>query len=371
MIIVVYELKNDSASMRKMGWISTAIGNYIDAKYDVGTFNFSVPATKENIELIAKNRILYIDDFYWGTVEGFKFEDSTRKTLSVTGKQLTSWMGRRVIIPPTTFETGKPMGFEVASGSTETIIKYAVQNHLVNPEDITRKIYGLTIAKDLKRGKSDDAYIYRYVQLDTAVFAVGKAAKLGAKITGHPNKCEFVFDVIPQINRTANQNNKKPLILEVVRGNLESSIYTYDESASYNTFFCIRSDDLEEWEQFVQTYRLDNKENTGYLRRETSLNISVDSDSENIYSEFEAMSRKEMEAYRSTENMQAVMSRQMQYRKDYSLGDIATVRIYGTNIQSDMEIIAVETKVTETNTICIATFGEEKISKFKIIERRL
>lgn len=371
MRIVVFDLKNDRASMSRLGWINNATGNYIDAKYEVGSFNFSVPATEANIKLISAERILLVDDFYWCTITGFKFEDSSRKKITITGKQLTCWLNRRVIIPPINYEYGKPMGYEAVNGSTETIMKYAVQKHMVNPAEEARKIYGLEIARDLQRGNAEDAYMYRYVPLNTVIFTVGKAAKLGAKIIGNPNKCRFVFDVIPQTDRTVGQSKNMPLILQVSRGNLESSAYTYDESDSYNTFYCIRSDSSEEWEQFVQTYCLDNNKKIGLQRCETSLTISVDSDSDDEYFEFEAMSKKEMEKYRPIENLKAVMSRKLQYRKDYALGDVATVILAFAGIKADMEIISVETTTTESNTVCVATFGEEKISKFKLLQRRM
>lgn len=371
MRIVVYELKNDRASMRRLGWINNATGNYIDAKYDVGNFSFSIPATETNIKLISNERVLLVDNFYWCTITGFKFEDGSHKKISVTGKQLTCWLNRRVIIPPVNYEEGKPMGYEAVSGSTETIMKYAVQNHMVNPIEEARKIYGLEIARDLQRGNAEDAYMYRYIALDSAIFSMGKIAKLGAKITGYSNKCKFVFDVIPQIDRTDTQSKNIPLILQVLRGNLESSSYTYDESDSYNTFYCIRSDSSEEWEQLVQTYSLDNIKKTGLQRREISFTVSVDSESDNEYTEFEAMSRKEMENYRPVENLQAVMSRRLQYRKDYNLGDIATVILSFAGLKADMEIISVETVTNENSTICVATFGEEKISKFKLLQRRI
>ena len=89
------------------------------------------------------------------------------------------------------------------------------------------------------------------------------------------------------------------------------------------------------------------------------------------YFEFEAMSKKEMEKYRPIENLKAVMSRKLQYRKDYDLGDVATVILAFAGIKADMEIISVETTTTESNTVCVATFGEEKISKFKLLQRRM
>lgn len=371
MRIVVYDLKNDRASMLRIGWINNATGSYVDAKYSVGDFNFSVPATEKNIKLLKKDRILYIDDFYWGIITGFKFEDSTRKTATITGVQLTGWMKRRVIIPPQINEAGKPLGYEAVSGSTETIMKYAIKNHMVNPADNARKIYGLGISKDLRRGNADDAYMYRYAALDSAIFEIGKAAKLGAKITGNPNKCEFMFDVIGQTDRTVNQTVNKPLILTVSRNNLETASYTYDDSDSYNTFYCTRSGSEEVWDEYVQTYLLDNQKKSGFERKETALTISVDSDSDNVYTEFEAMSRKDMESYRTVENLQAAMSRKLIYRKDYDLGTVSTVILPFAGIQADMEIISVETQTTDSATTYVATFGEEKISKFKNIERRL
>lgn len=340
-----------------------ASGQYTDSKYEPGTFSVTVPSGARYAAELQKDRIVLIDRWYYGTITGVKVTDAD--SITIAGSQLTEWLHRRVIVPPVEQAEDAPMGYDAESGATETIMKRAVEKHAVSPRNGKRAIPGLSIAYDAQRGIANDAYLYRYAYLDEAVIAMGKRANLGIKIDGYPSG-NYVFDVIPRLDRTVTQTERPPLILDVRRHTADTAEYSDDASASANTFFCTRSDSAEVWEKLTQTYFLEDAEPQGLDRREMALTISVP-DGDNPYEQMEITARKEMENYRPAQTLTCTMSRRLEYRTDYSLGDYCTVVVGG--YAADMEIVSVTTTEDEGGRRYTATFGEQAPTKWDLLSR--
>lgn len=371
MEVRIYEISNNSVSLRQIGITRRAIGSYTREKYDIGKFELTLPIDAPFADEMKIDRLLLIDSLYWGVITARCFTEGEKSQLKISGSQLKQWLHRRVFLP---YENDKiyvnPLGYDSESGATETIIKAAVLKHAVEPVNIERKIFGLSVADDMKRGIEDDAYLFRYTYLDEGIKTIGQRANIGWDITGSATRCDFVFEIIPQVDCTVNQTKNKPIILQVLRHTLKASSYTEDESESSNAFYCTRSDDNEVWDKLTMLWYLDEKKKTGYQRKERALDISVDSDADDPYSEFITLSYQEMEAYRAAENMVCEMPDNMIYGVDYKLGYLCTVRS-SNGIQADMEITSVKTNVSDASQTQTATFGTPKITRFKVLERNM
>ena len=240
--------------------------------------------------------------------------------------------------------------------------------HLVSPRNPARKIHGLYIAQNQHRGLKDDAYHARYVNLQQTVAEIGKRANLGIDIVGDEYRGAFYFDVVSRRDRTVGQSDNKPLVLEMSRYNVDSSVYQEDHSQERNVFYCSRAGDEYEWETLTQTYYSQGTEPTGYARREKSLSISVYEDGDQ-YEQLETNARKEMENYKAAETVKCVMSRRMVYGTDYLIGDYVTVRDRAAGVESDMEIVSVDTVLTDTTINYVAEFGEPRLTRFDTLKR--
>jgi len=368
MEVRLFELSNTQASIRRIGLTNLATGHYSDSKYEPGKFELSMPSAAPFALEFTEDRLVLIDRWYWGVITGRSLGEGADNLITIAGSQLTDWLHRRQIVPPVAVEGDAPRGYDSCSGSTEYIMKQAVRRHIGDQAAEARQVFGLTVAENFDRGNPDDAYLYRYAYLDEALIEIGKRENMGIKITGDELRCRFTFDVIPRRDRTINQTINNPLVLQMSRHNMESLDYTQDASPGRNVFYCTRSDSAEVWEKFTQTYYSTEEEPTGYRRRECGLSVSVP-ESENPYTAMEEASRKEMEGYKPTESASCVMSRRLEFRKDYQIGDYCTLQAEALDVLQDMEIVAVDTVVSETSTNYVATFGESKPTRFDKIQK--
>ncbi len=370
MQIAIYDVDNTSANMRLVGITNRAIGSFTFQKYTIGTFSINISPNAPYAEQFKEDRVLLIDGEYWAVITGVFNADDSNPKITVSGSQLKEWAHRRVITPTDETLNTDVKAYDSASGATETIMKTAVDRHMINTADIRRKIIGLRIADDKNRGAPNDAYLYRYKYLDEALVEIGERNQIGWHIYGSPKKCDFVFDIIPLVDATIEQTIRKPVILQVARGTAKSASYTCDIGQSANVFYCTRSDSLDEWEKLTLEYTLDDKEYSGYRRRETALDISANTDSDNIYDDFETLAKQLMEGYRASQSISAEMSKQLVRGKDYDLGWLCTVQI-GSVARANMEITTITVSYSSAQKDISATFGTPKITRFETISRRL
>ena len=369
MEVRIFDLNNTTGKLRRVGLTNLSTGHYVKSKYEAGAFELTLPLSAPFTNEFTDDRLVLIDRNWWGVITGKKIDRAMSDIITVAGKQLTEWLYRRQIVPAAAQQSNMPLGYDSISGSTETVMKHYVINHAAEPLNPNRKIHGLVVAEDLGRGIEDDAYHARYVNLLETLAEIGKRANLGIIINGNERTGNFAFDVIPRRDRTASQTERAPLILEMVRHNIDSLNYTSETGNSGNTFYCSRAGDQYEWETLTQTYFLDT-EQTGFKRREKSLSISVYEDG-NQYEQLEVNARKEMENYRPAESLTCTMCRRLIYGKDYLVGDYVTVIDKESGVMTDMEITAVDTVVNESGINYVATFGNQQLTRFDQIKRDL
>lgn len=361
----------DSGKLKRCGASRLAYGRYTEARYTAGTFEISMPVYAAYASELQIDRLVLLDRQYWGVITGREIDNGSNGVITASGAQLTDWLARRVILPDIAMAENAPMGYDSITGTTETIMKHYVEAHAVDPRNHARKIPGLIIAEDKGRGVADDAYMARYVNLLDTLEAIGRRGKLGFSITGNEKTGRFLFDVSSRTDRSIEQTQNKPLILEISRGNVAQQVFNEDFKQSGNVFYCSRAGSEYEWETLTQTYFMDGEiEPYGISRREQALSISVDaSGGGNQYEELEKNARKEMEAYKAAQSATCTMSRNMTYGKDYRLGDYATVIDRRAGITANMEIEEVETVTTEMTVDRMVTFGNAQLSKMDKIRR--
>ena len=117
-----------------------------------------------------------------------------------------------------------------------------------------------------------------------------------------------------------NQDTYQPVLLDVGTG-LVSKTHDVDDKDAANTFYCTRTGYDFEDEAFTQILYAEN-EQTGYAREEHALNISVDSDAEDIYQNFEENAREEIGDYETAESIECKIDRSL----DIRLGDYVTLQ---------------------------------------------
>lgn len=98
-----------------------------------GSFELKAIATPENVELLQLGHYLWKnDDEEAGLIEFRELAAPDRETILVSGHFATSLLGRRIV-----------WGTETLSGDLSTCVERLLMNHLINPEDTSRRIDGI------------------------------------------------------------------------------------------------------------------------------------------------------------------------------------------------------------------------------------
>lgn len=151
-------------------------------------------------------------------------EDGTEE-LTVTGKSLSSILGRRITVPPV------GQAYDKLTAAAETVMKLYVRHNCTELADPARIIEQLTIAADQQRGQVL-TYQTRYKQLDEELQALSNASGLGWDVRLDRDELCWVFDVLEGHILTAGQTALPPVIFSVDFDAVRSQVYT-DSDVGY------------------------------------------------------------------------------------------------------------------------------------------
>ncbi|MFP3802097.1 Gp37-like protein, partial [Paraburkholderia sp. SIMBA_027] len=98
------------------------------------------------------------------------------ETWIITGETLNGVTKQRIAIAP----AGQL--HDTATGTAETVLKHFVNNHLVNPTEVSRKIPLVTLAPDLLRG-NEVTFESKHMQLNNVLEEVSKLTGVGWKVS--------------------------------------------------------------------------------------------------------------------------------------------------------------------------------------------
>lgn len=323
--------------------------------YTFGSFEIKI--TLDHFTEFQDNMIVGLDYDFYGIIKNrARDESSSENTATISGFCIKHITQKRecVVLQD---ENTDILGYDEVSGSTEYCMKHYVDKHIVNPEDSKRKIHNISIAPNYDRGTEDDAYYARFVPISDILNTIGYRAKLGYDFKLNSAGTGFVFDVVVPRNRTVNQSEYQPVLLDIGRGLISRSHAINNEDAA-NTFYCTRTGYDFEDEAFTQLIYSDG-EKTGFEREEHALNISVDSDAEDIYKEFEDNAKKEIEEYETSESIECKLDR----RLDIRLGDFVT--LISDGVQFDRQLTEIQYTIAGDKCDKVGTFGDKYLTKFE------
>lgn len=365
---MVCRIYSFNGKLEPIGITYTALGDYELLHYDAGAFDISMPLSAPYADTLRNDHIILIDNAFVGLIENNRIHRGDGvQTVRATGRDIRCLLDFRVTVPDDIVEAGAPAGYISAAGHTESIMKHFVDKSLVNPSYARRKIEGVQIAPDLKRGTKNDAYYSRFESLLAVQKKIGERAKLGYRINIKDQS--LVFDVLTGVDHSARQTDNMPVLFDVDRGTLSSFDFASEAQSSGSAFYCTRSGAEFEDEAFTQTYYFEHI-TSGIGRREKHLNISVASDEENIYAEMETVARKDMESYKAVESYSCDVTRQIYaYGLDYNVGDIVTIRDTYAGIQANRQLVGMKVAESESGIQYTATFGDTSLTKFDLIKR--
>ncbi len=355
MIVQIFkplETDLDTFDGNKIGEIPAVISyQYTKHWQKPGSFTLVIGAGHEDESKITEDSLLLIDGD-WLLVVGTKPTDTDT---TITGTDLKGYLKQRITLYSAAQDTGA-QGYDVASGSTETVLKHYVSNNAANPEDPNRKIPRMVVSADQHRGLESDNYMARLENLADVEENICINADVGYSVEAdYPNN-QIVFDIVPRVDKTEDQIARNRVVFAVNRGNVISLSGERDAQNYQNVFYATKADGNLEADAITQkVLREGATEATGPYRREVQVNVSADS-----ISEIETYARHEAENYIMADSYTVEAGSIVEYGAEYALGDVVTVKDISRGKTADKVIIQAEKSISGVEKSLRLTFGDSK-----------
>lgn len=364
-------------TFRSAGLVTEAVkAETTERHFTYGSFSVEVPLGARHADRLREGRLVLVDGAYWGLIDDIAVNvDSGGMVLAVSGRQLKGLTADRITIPPAFTTTTGAQGYDVATGTTEAVMKHFVAGNMRNAAQPARIVYGLEIATDQGRGLADDKYMSRHDVLADLLASLGEAGGLGYDIIPDLRRHKLVFDVVAGLNHTATQSERTRVIFDVARKTAMSQVYKRNTSDSRNIFYATMSGSEFADKALTVTYLRDGEaEAQGIRRREIHLNISADTpQAGDEYNELRRLALIEAEEYRPAEAFECEIAPDglYRYRRDYSVGDMVTVRNLDLGVTMHTRITEMRTTFDASGISRVATFGTAPLNVVGRLKRSI
>ena len=326
--------------------------------YEIGKLELHLPYGVSGSDKIKEKMIVFSDPKNPYIVTGIDAEEKKAGyPMTITGKQLKGILDGRLTVPDIIAET-LTYGYdrfplpEHPTIAAETVFKYYVNKHAVNPEDPNRIIPHLTIAPDLSRGDSI-RWSSRFEPLSTVFQSMGESTGVGYEISVDIKNCQFVFDIVPGADHASSSTD--PVIFSTDLGNIETTKYSIDTSPEYTVGYAGGAGDGEK--RLIQAIYIGDTP-SGFDRRETWLDCGSIDTVEDL--NYEATYK--MQSLVRTETLAGDIARSgpFTYGTDFDLGDIVTVQSRKLGLEKDIRITEILESYEKGKKALSITFGKRK-----------
>ncbi len=188
-----------------------------------GDFELHLPITAGNLTLLIKGNIIYKkDDREAGYIVYRKLTEDTegREMLSVTGRFITGYLGRRII-----------WGTENYNGTNEAAMRNMINNNCISPADHHRKIELLELG-ELNGFTQPANFQVSYTNLLSTIEDKAEVSELGIRTLLDVQNKKIKFEIYEGLNRTAGQSLNPQAIFSKEFENILEQEYT-DSMSSY------------------------------------------------------------------------------------------------------------------------------------------
>lgn len=321
-----------------------------------GEFQIVMESLK-HIDILKKDNLIMLGNNpkKVGIIEHFEYLEEDKNKVVIKGPAFKGILNRRITVPP------PGIGYDYINDNTETVIKTYVNNNVVNPADIDRKISRLKIAADLKRGVIT-AYQTRYKQLVDEIEILSNLSGLGWDIYLDFDTFEYVFDVMEGKNRAADQDIIPPVIFSRDFDNILKQKYI-DSNLNYRNYGYIGGQGEGVNRQIVN---VSNEQYKGLNRREIFIDARDISDGESLTER----GKQKLSEYQQINTLEAeTINNTFEYEVDWDLGDLVTVQDKKLGLIMHPRIIEVNEVYEESGLKVEPVFGTniptvtEKIKK--------
>lgn len=384
------EIRAFNLALEPLGIVDEVASTIFNIRYfAVGNISILAPATKNNLKLLVEGNIVTIHDGTvayvdsggneWRRAAVIKYthiakDKQGKEQIEAQGYTLSYWLEKRVISPQL-----------VCNDTCQNIINAQVKRNCGSNASTNRRFERFSIIEQENYGGTKTDYSNEaYISLGVEVKAVAQSGKLGYDILVNEKARTYGFYLYKGIDRTVdNAAGLKPCIFSSEFDNVNSRSYEYSSENYKNFIYVIGKASDEETIAPVVTY--DGESLKGLLLEEVALESDIDrsyTDDNNQQQTIPIATYKrmlssqavtELAGYDANVNFDSSINitSNLQYRRDFNIGDRVTCQEKDWGIRLDARITEVsEVWQKGTHTIEV-TFGEsmptliEKIRKVR------
>jgi Siphovirus ReqiPepy6 Gp37-like protein len=343
--------------------------------HEVGEFELRINRYKRHTELLQRGNLIMLGASRnkVGIIRHREIE------LDENGKASENWLvkgialkgvaAQRIVVPPANDSHDR------ASGAAETVMRHYVNNHIVNPADVKRKIDMLVIASDQQRG-SQISWESRFKNLAEELVEISKASGLGWDVFLDFQQKKWIFDVFEGRNLTVNQTENPPVIFSPQFESLKQLSFV-ESDYNYKNYGYIAGQGEGELRRVVEV-----GEAEGLSRIETFIDardISEEDENQQALPEAEIIAKLQQRGQQKLLEFaqefflegQVLTNSPFVYEKDYDLGDIVTIQNREWGVTRDARITEIK-EIYEPGGFQIeATFGQSRPTLVKKLKQEL
>lgn len=343
--------------------------------HEVGEFELRINRYKQHTELLQRGNLIMLgaNRNKVGIIKHREIElDENGKASEnwlIKGIALKGVMVQRIIVPPTNDSHDR------ASGAAETVMKHYINNHIVNPVDVKRKIDMVVIASDQQRGSSI-SWESRFKNLADELIEISKTSGLGWDVTLDFSSKTWIFDVFEGRNLTVNQTENPPVIFSSQFESLKQLSFV-ESDANYRNYGYIAGQGEGEDRRVVEVGDAE-----GLSRIETFIDardISEQDEDQQALPEEQVIAKLRERGQQKLSEFaqefflegQILTNSPIKYEIDYDLGDIVTIQNREWGVTRDARITEIK-EIYEPGGFQIeATFGESRPTLIKKLKQEL
>lgn len=291
---------------------------------------------------------------------------------TVTGQTLDGFAAQRVVVPS---ENAADCGYFAVPAAdsaektvpAETILKTYAAACLSAATD-TKRNMPVTIATDNGRGLKFN-WLSRYDVLSDVLQTASEYGDCGWEIRIDLDNRRFVFDYVPGVDRSVNQDTNSRVILSRDFESVDSITYNINQSNYKNLAYCGGVGDDED--RLVLAVSADDTTPVGFGRFEIFVDCgTLEASETDTTVDLKYEGKHKLDEYKLAQNLTAEISQTgaFIYRKHWDLGDLVTVRDNGLGIQQDLRATEVTESYEADSIKLTATFGTTPLRLGKIIK---
>jgi hypothetical protein len=343
--------------------------------HEVGEFELRINRYKRHTELLQRGNLIMLgaSKNKVGIIRHREIEldENGKKTENwlIKGISLKGVAAQRITVPPANDSHDR------ANGPAESVMKHYINNHIVNPVDVKRKIDMVVIANDWQRGSSI-SWESRFKKLDEELAEISKASGLGWDVILDFQQKKWMFEVFEGRDLTVNQSVNPPVIFSPQFESLKQLSFV-ESDYNYKNFGYIAGQG-EGTDRRVVTVG----EAEGLSRIETFIDardIAEQDENQQALPESEIIAKLQERGQQKLSEFaqefflegQVLTNSPFKYEIDYDLGDIVTIQNREWDVTRDARITEIK-EIYEPGGFQIeATFGESRPTLIKRLKQEL